>query len=350
VIDVGDDCFPPELDYIAGNLLSQQLSVFLFGRAAWTAFLSQPRLRTAPMNPTVNRRHFFERSALIAAGLGLSTWSEGHAMAEEKAPLFKISLAEWSLHKSLFSGKLTNLDFAQLATTEYGIDAVEYVNQFFKGKAKDPKYLAEMKTRASDQDVKNVLIMIDDEGNLGDPNADRRTKAVERHFPWVEAAKFLGCHSIRVNARSQGSPEEQAKLATDGLHRLAEFGASAGIGVIVENHGGLSSNGEWLSSVIKAVNLHNCGTLPDFGNFTDYDRYKGVKELMPLAKGVSAKSHDFNAQGNETHTDYRKMMKIVLDAGYHGYVGVEYEGAKMSEPEGIRATKKLLERIRSEMS
>ena len=120
--------------------------------------------------------------------------------------------------------------------------------------------------------------------------------------------------------------------------------------MIVENHGGLSSNGEWLAAVIKAVNLPNCGTLPDFGNFDDYDRYKGVTEMMPFAKGVSAKSHDFDAEGNETQIDYRKMMKIVLDAGYHGYVGIEYEGSKLPEPEGIRATKKLLERVRVELS
>ena len=302
------------------------------------------------MNFPVNRRGFLQRSAFAATGLGLVALGDKHVLADEKPLLFKISLAEWSLHNALFSGKLNNLDFAQQATTEYGIDAVEYVNQFFKDKAKDQKYLAEMKTRSADQDVKNVLIMIDDEGDLGDPDAGRRTKAVERHYPWVEAAKFLGCHSIRVNARSKGSPEEQAKLVTDGLRRLAQFGASAGMGVIVENHGGLSSNGQWLSSIIKAVNLPNCGTLPDFGNFTDYDRYQGVQELMPFAKGVSAKSHDFDPQGNETHTDYRKMLKIVLDAGFHGYLGVEYEGSKTSEPNGIRATKKLLERVRAELS
>src|SRR5262249_55037414 len=145
-------------------------------------------------------------------------------------------------------------------------------------------------------------------------------------------------------------PEEQAKLVTDGLRRVAEFGASAGIGVIVENHGGLSSDGQWLAGVIKSVNLPNCGTLPDFGNFGSYDRYKGVQELMPFAKGVSAKSQDFDAEGNETKTDYKRMLKIVLDAGYHGYVGIEYEGSKLSEPDGIRATKKLLDKVRAELS
>jgi sugar phosphate isomerase/epimerase len=297
-----------------------------------------------------NRRGFLRHTALAGAGLAATSLLKNRSKADDKPAAFKISLAQWSLHKSLFTGKLKNLDFAQQATTEYGIDAVEYVNQFFKDKAKDQTYLAEMKSRAADQGVKNVLIMIDDEGYLGDPDAAKRIKAVENHYPWVEAAKYLGCHSIRVNAYSKGTPEEQAKLATDGLRRLSEYAMPFGLNIIVENHGGLSSNGKWLMGVIKGVNLANCGTLPDFGNFQDYDRYVAVEEMMPAAKGVSAKSHDFDAQGNETKTDYRRMMKIVLAAGYHGYVGVEYEGSKLSEPEGIRATKKLLEQVRVELS
>jgi L-ribulose-5-phosphate 3-epimerase len=299
------------------------------------------------MNRGLNRRHFLQHS--MAGGVGLAA-AQAVALGEDKPLPFKISLAEWSLHKTLFSGKLDNLDFPQQATTEYGIEAVEYVNQFFKSKAEDQKYLTELKTRSEDQGVRNVLIMIDDEGDLGDPNADRRTKAIDKHRPWVLAAKYLGCHSIRVNARSKGTPEEQAKLVADGLRRLSEFAATADIGVIVENHGGLSSNGQWLASVIKTVNLPNCGTLPDFGNFDTYDRYQGVKELMPFAKGVSAKSHDFDAQGNDTKTDYSRMLKIVLDAGYRGYIGIEYEGSKLPEPEGIRATKRLLERTGSKIT
>jgi L-ribulose-5-phosphate 3-epimerase len=302
------------------------------------------------MDAFSNRRGFLKSSALAAAGTAIASLAQNCSSADDKPLAFKVSLAQWSLHKTLFSGKLKNLDFAQQATTEYGIDAVEYVNQFFKDKAQDQQYLAEMKSRAADQGVKNVLIMIDDEGFLGDPDSAKRTKAVENHYPWVAAAKYLGCHSIRVNAYSKGTSDEQAKLATDGLRRLSEFAAPAGINVIVENHGGLSSNGKWLTGVIKAVNLPNCGTLPDFGNFQDYDRYLAVREMMPWAKGVSAKSHDFDAHGNETSTDYRRMLKIVLDAGYHGYLGVEYEGSRLSEPDGIRATKKLLERVRSELS
>ncbi|MGI8782120.1 MAG: TIM barrel protein [Acidobacteriota bacterium] len=295
----------------------------------------------------INRRDFLRGPAMVGAAGAL-----GFSTAAGKDPLFKLSLAEWSLHRTLFEKKLDNLDFPKTAKLDYGIDAVEYVNQFFKDKAKDQKYLSELKRRSGDLGVRNVLIMIDDEGGLGEPDSAKRTQAVENHYKWVEAAKFLGCHSIRVNAYSTGSYQEQQERAADGLRRLAEFGAKHQLNVIVENHGGLSSNGEWLSGVIRKVNMPNCGTLPDFGNFDLgdgklYDRYRGVRELMPFAKGVSAKSHDFDAAGNETHTDYRRMMKIVLDAGYHGYVGIEYEGDKHSEPEGIRLTKQLLEKIRS---
>ncbi len=302
----------------------------------------------------VNRRGFLKSAGLAAAGWG-AMGSARRMWAAESEPLFKISLAEWSLHKTLFGKQLDPLEFAPYAKKEFGIEAVEYVNQFFRDKATDQKYLGDLKQRAADAGVKSLLIMIDGEGALGDPDEARRTKAIENHYKWVEAAKFLGCHAIRVNAATGADQEEGRKLAADGLRRLSEFGASHQMSVIVENHGGLSSNGAWLASVIKEVGLANCGTLPDFGNFRvskteEYDRYKGVTELMPYAKAVSAKSHDFDAMGNETHTDYRRMMKIVLDAGYQGYVGIEYEGSKLSEPEGIRATLKLLEKVRQELA
>jgi L-ribulose-5-phosphate 3-epimerase len=307
------------------------------------------------MNSTINRRTFLEQSVRVAGAMSLLSLAGENLYSAKQEPLFKISLAQWSLHRTLFDGKLDNLDFARTATVEFGIDAIEYVNQFFKDKAKDQKYLAEMKKRASDLDVKNVLIMIDAEGALGDSDEARRKQAIENHYKWVEAAKFLGCHSIRVNAQSQGSYDEQLERAADGLRRLTEFGATHKINVIVENHGGLSSNGEWLASVIRKVGHPRCGTLPDFGNFNlgggqQYDRYKGTQELMPFAKGVSAKSGEFDEQGNEVRIDYRRIMKIVLDAGYRGYVGIEYSGNKLSEPDGIKATKKLLERVRDEFS
>ncbi len=303
------------------------------------------------MTHALDRRGFLQASLAVLAGSTLP-----HAIADTtKKPIFEISLAEWSLHRALFGKKMTNLDFPAVAKNDFGISAVEYVNQFFKDKARDQKYLAELKKRCDDLGVKSVLIMCDGEGNLGDADTAKRKKAVENHHQWVEAAKFLGCHSIRVNAYSTGTYEEQMERAADGLRQLCEYGDKYDINVIVENHGGLSSNGEWLVGVMKKVDHKRVGTLPDFGNFRldrgkEYDRYKGVKEMMPYAKGVSAKSHDFDDKGNETHTDYRKMMAIVLDAGYRGYVGIEYEGSKLPEPEGIKATKKLLETVREELT
>lgn len=269
-------------------------------------------------------------------------------------PLFRISLAQWSLHKAHFANELTNLDFPKAAKDTYGIDAVEYVNIFFKEK-NSPTYLKELKARCDDNGVRSLLIMCDGEGALGDANEVKRAQAVLNHEKWLDAAKYLGCHSIRVNAQSEGTYEEQLDRAADGLRQLCMAGDLRGINVIVENHGGLSSNGAWLAAVMKKVDHPRVGTLPDFGNFNiskdeRYDMYKGVTELMPFAKGVSAKSHDFNEQGEESTKDYARLMRIVLDAKYSGYVGIEYEGSRLSEPDGIRATKKLLEKVRDQLA
>jgi len=298
----------------------------------------------------LNRRNFIKRSATITGGLALSGFGSTLLSGSDNLP-FKISLAEWSLHRALHSKKIDNLDFISLTKTEFGLDAVEYVNSFFFDKAQDQKYLNEMKNRADDHDVKSLLIMCDNEGNLGDPDENKRNQAVENHYKWAEAAKFLGCHSIRVNARSEGSWDNQIELAADGLRRLTEFGDTIGINTIVENHGGLSSNGKWLSAVMDKVDHPRVGTLPDFGNFRIegdewYDRYQGMTELMPYAKAVSAKSHEFDDNGDETGSDFYRIMDIVLDADYNGYVGIEYEGSVHSEMEGIRFTNELLKKIR----
>ncbi len=270
-------------------------------------------------------------------------------------PWFRISLAEWSLHRALFSGRLDHLEFITAARRDYGIDAVEYVNVFFFERAGDPGYLQQMRRRCDAAGVRSLLIMCDREGDLGDPDPRRRAQAVDNHLKWLDAAAFLGCHSIRVNAASEGSREEQSRLAADGLHRLAELAAGRHLYVLVENHGGLSSDAAWLVETIRRADHPNLGTLPDFGNFRidrhrQYDRYKGVAELMPYARAVSAKSHDFDAQGNETTKDYLRLLRIVRDAGYRGHVGIEYEGDRLPEPEGIHATKRLLERVREQLA
>lgn len=308
----------------------------------------------------MKRRNFLQNSALYGAGMMIAP----SVMNMEKDLFFKISLAEWSFHKALFAKEIDHLDFAKIAKQQYGIEGVEYVNQFFKDKAKDMDYLKEMKMRAEGEGVRSLLIMCDGEGGLGDTNESQRKTAVENHYKWVEAAKFLGCHSIRVNAYGEGTAAEVASAAIDGLGSLAGFAKDYDLNVIVENHGGYSSNGKWLTDVMKQIDMPNCGTLPDFGNFClkgtyengkmtcedMYDRYQGVSEMMPFAKAVSAKTHAFDASGNETETDYLRMMKIVKDAGYKGFVGIEYEGNVLSEADGVRASKALLMKVGAELS
>jgi len=327
------------------------------------------------MKQRIHRRDFIKTTAGLTVGVGLlplgcrpggDEQAQGAPGSVTNAQLFEISLAQWSLHRALRAGEIDPLDFPVIARRDYGIEGAELVNQFYVDHARDMDYLGQLKERADGEDVSILLIMCDNEGDLGDPDNTRRTQSVENHHKWVDAAAFLGCHSIRVNARSDAnlSPDEQQRLAADGLRRLCEYGDQHDINVIVENHGGISSNGQWLAGVMRMVDHPRVGTLPDFGNFrlSDgpmdmmehpeawYDRYQGVSELMPYAKAVSAKTHEFDAAGNCVETDYLRMMKIVLDAGYRGFVGIEYEGDGVTEPEGIRATKALLERVRSELA
>ncbi|MHC5114572.1 MAG: sugar phosphate isomerase/epimerase family protein [Planctomycetota bacterium] len=298
---------------------------------------------------------FLKASAGALGGLVLPRIALGASSPASPPPPFRISLAEWSLHRSIFGGEIDHLDFARLARDRFGIDAVEYVSQFFPDKAGDRRYLREMKRRADDAGVQSLLIMVDREGALGHAWAWKRQRAVDRHRPWLDAARSLGCHSIRVNAVSTGSFVEQLGRAADGLRRLTEHAAALDLNVLVENHGGLSANGHWLSALMRRVDHPRCGTLPDFGNFglgngRAYDRYLGVRQLMPWARGVSAKSHDFDESGHEIHTDYARMLEIVLGDGYRGHVGIEYEGKSVPESEGITRTKSLLERIRREIT
>ena len=297
---------------------------------------------------TMTRREFLMTPAGAYMAMGIT----------QKQPLYKISLAEWSINRSLFDGKMQHLDFARIAKSA-GIDAIEYVNQFFKDKAKDAAYLAEMNSRAKGEGVTQVLIMCDAEGNLGDPDGVKRQTAVENHFKWVEAAKTLGCHTIRVNGYSSGTPEEQMKLVADGMRKLCEFAEPHGINVVIENHGGLSSNAKWLVETIRRVGHKRAGTLPDFGNFRiagpgrnnpdakveSYDSYTGVAEMMPLAKGVSVKPRVWDAHGNQSDIDLKRMMKIVVDAGWRGHCGIEH-GAEGRELESIVELRRQLESVR----
>ncbi len=328
------------------------------------------------MNPTrptavTGRRQFLQTltgaaaAALAAPRLSAQTGD---------GPLFKISLAEWSLNKRMFQREgaepLDHLDFCKTARA-FGIDGVEYVNQMFPDKAEDKTYLAEMKKRQDDEGVKGLLIMCDREGNLGEPEEEKRAATVTNHLKWLDAAVFLGCHSIRVNAASDPklSYDEQMKLAADGLNRLCVEADKRGLYVVVENHGGLSSNGQWLTGVMKMADHPRVGILPDFGNFYTnrntgelYNPYKGLREFMPFVKeSVSAKAYDWDTgagkfytedrrEGREMSLDYERLLKIVVDAGYRGYIGIEYEGHAHSEMDGIARTKQALEELRDKLS
>ncbi len=284
---------------------------------------------------------------------------------------FKLSLAQWSLHKMIQSGELDPVDFAQKAS-ELGFSGIEYVSALYDKyleKGDDPEeamqeLLMILKERSEHYQVENVLIMVDGQGHLAELDDVKRNQSVNNHKKWVDAAAYLGCHSIRVNAHGEGSEEEVAAAAVKGLSALAVYAAEKGINVIVENHGGYTSNGQWLANVMKQVNLPNCGTLPDFGNFCInvsygsinaeecedvYDIYKGVAELLPYAKGVSAKAYDFDDEGNQPLIDYNKMMQVVKDGGYTGYIGVEFEGEGMTELEGIEATRRLILKAAGEL-
>jgi sugar phosphate isomerase/epimerase len=298
----------------------------------------------------------------------------------ETSPDFQISLAQWSLHKTYFGGAIADWqefnrklkespddllqgeldpkDFPEVAAG-YGIYSIELVNTFYFSKSGDNTYWTEFKQKCDNLGVNVGLIMCDALGNLGDADPVARKAAVEKHYQWVDVAKILGAHSIRVNAAGQGTPEEVAANAVDGLSKLAEYAASKNINIIVENHGGYSSDGKWLTGVMAKVGMDNVGTLPDFGNFciergpdgcvNEYDRYQGIAELMPYAKGVSAKSNEFDENGNETKSDFLRIMKIVKESGFKGYVGIEYEGSQLTEDEGIKATKALLEKVFKEL-
>jgi len=302
-------------------------------------------------------RRTFLTGALLGLGAvstpGSPVWA-APAPLDARAKAFKISLAQWSLHREFQASRLDPLDFAK-AANGFGIDAIEYVSQFYRGKATDKRFLAELKRRAAGEGVWSLLILVEGEGDLGAPAKKARQRAVDDHKKWVDAAAFLGCHSIRVNVASQGSEDDQANLVSDGLRRLSEFSDSRGINVLVENGGGLSSKGAWLSEVLSAVGHPRCGSLPDFGGFDlgeapAYDRYKGVRELMPFARAVSARASDFDARGDETKINYPLMLEIVTGAGYHGYVGIKYDGQRLSERAGIERTKALLERVREQLS
>lgn len=308
------------------------------------------------------RRSFIKKTIIGAGAMMLVPSVDLRASAGSN---LEISLAEWSLHRAIEAGKIDHLDFPLIAKRDYGISTVEYVNGLFGGKkmnfkeaAVNKAYLGELLKRSKDAGVYNHLIMIDDEGFLALPDDKIRLQAVEDHKKWIDAAAFLGCRTVRVNLHGNGAPDAKKAASIDSLTRLGEYAAPMKLNIVVENHGHESSNAAWVVDVMRKVNKQNVGTLPDFGNFclsqdwgttqgecTDYyDRYQGVKELLPFAKGVSAKTYDFDANGEQPKMDYKKLLAIVKESGFKGYIGLEFEGENQPEEEGIRKTKKLVEK------
>ena len=325
-----------------------------------------------------SRRDFIKQSSMSFAALGIASTIPSFlkASAEKKDLPFKLALSQFSLAGQFWTKQLDPLDFPKKTVTTFGISGLDYCSMFFADKAKDTSYLNELKKRSMDNGCYNLRIMIDGEGVLGDLNKEVRTKAVENHYKWIDAAATLGCPMIRVNVEGEGDPKDVAQAAQESLTTLINYGRKSNVDVIVENHIGISCNGAWLAEVMKEMNNPHCGTLADFGNFCvnrtkpptndiagwmqtkcldEYDRYKGITELMPYAKGVHAKTHVFDANGNDTETDFARMFKIIRDSGFNGWVSIEYEGglikmyAKdnkyLDDDAGVLATKKLIERV-----
>ena len=272
-------------------------------------------------------------------------------------------MAQWSINGSISRGKISPLDFA-IKARELEIDAIEHVNTLYSVHSdylskNSMKTLAkDLNSRANDNGVKNLLIMISDEGELASNRKNLRAMAIDKHKAWIDVANEIGCESVRVDLRGSNSFDKWKKNSIMSLNTLCEY--SPNLNITVENHGGFSSNGKYLADVMKSITQDNCGTLPDFGNFCIkgspnpanlnvckkwYDRYEGINDLMPFAKALSAKSYDFLDNGDEKYIDYYQMMRIVNNHPYEGYIGIEYEGNRLSEYEGILATKKLLEKI-----
>ena len=262
---------------------------------------------------------------------------------EKKAPWLEISLQQYSFASMFRSKQLDPLDYPKFAIDNTGIKALEYFNGFFEDKLDSAEFLAELKKRVGDLGVKSQLMLCRSDLALDAADADERTKAAAVLSRWGEFAKELGCHSIRVDCRSKGDREEVKKQAIDGLHQLCDLLKPMKMNAIVENHGNWSSKGDWVKEVMESVKRDNCGTLPDFGNFKDYDKYQGVKDMLPWAKAICAKVHEIKEDGEAAHTDFHRMLKIVKDGGFKGYIGIEFEGGKNSVA-GVMGTKKLIEK------
>lgn len=307
------------------------------------------------MQTTSNRREF-----LAQAGVALAVGAAGLAHAEETKKVkreYQISLAGWSLHRTIGKkeDQIPMLDMPKLARERWDIGGIELVNHMLASDAKT--YLDELAKNAAAHNVKILLIMIDGQGDIGAESENMRSIAVRNHQKWIDIAADFGCHSIRMNwggaPKTVHKDPEALKAFTErsvpGFQKLCEYGDTKKINVLIENHWGASSYIEPLTGLMKAVGHPRFGTLPDFGNFPDdVDKYAAVDAFMPYAKALSAKCYDFDDQtGLETKIDFEKMLQICVDKHkYNGFIGIEYEGSRLSEFDGISAANDLLLQLR----
>lgn len=271
----------------------------------------------------------------------------------------KLVLAQWSFNKELFAGQMNTFDFIREAK-EMGFSGVEFVNQFFMDKIEDEAYLDSLRATSEKIGIKNTLLMIDRAGNLGASDEKEREAAVLEHKKWMLAAAHLGCPNIRVNAHGDGSSEEVFEACKSSIAKLLTWGKQRKVGVIIENHGGYSSDGDWLYRLIQELEPYGVASLADFDNWCierengelwgapcvkEYDRYKGMQQLLPSAKSVSVKAFEFDANGLPVKSDFSRMFRLIRDSGYDGYLAVEFEGHGIDAKEGILKTKALAERF-----
>ena len=282
---------------------------------------------------------------------------------ENLNPEIKFSLAQWSYNRELFDGKMNTFDFIKEAKS-LGFDGVEYVNQFFKEKVDDFEYLDSLKQISSASGITNVMIMIDREGDLGDSDEGKRKDAVDNHKKWVDAAAYIDCNFIRVNAHGDGTAEEMKNACSESIIRLADYAANKDIHILIENHGGFSSDASWLLALLDQINHKNVSLLADFDNWCieredgklwgspcikEYDRQKGMRELLPHSKGISIKSFDFDKDGYESKMDYPALFKIMKQSKYNDFFAIEYEGHNLDSRTGVQKTKALADKMIDEL-
>jgi L-ribulose-5-phosphate 3-epimerase len=312
------------------------------------------------------RRDFLAGAALAAAAAAAG------ARAADRPTRDDISLAAWSLNRSFFvAQKWKLLDLPRIVRTEFDINGIELVNQFFENPMM--RYLRELKANAAKFGVTFVLIMVDGEGDMIAPDKNERMQAAIAHRKWVDIAHYLGCHAIRCNLggstrdTSWKTDKDMVSRATESCGNLLEYAKGADLNVVLENHGGASSDADIMVSLMKAINHPNIGTLPDFGNVNPGDDHADVlRKIAPYAKGISVKA---SWRPDGTHNpawDLEKMIRICQEAGYHGFWGIESsfgagrrkpaEGAPAPPPEppeviwenelkGVRLTKTVLDRL-----